>query len=170
MTQADIILMILVGGFALFGFWFGLIHTLGSFLGAILGSLVAGHFYTPVAQWLLSFRGGNENIVKVITFILLFVLASRLVGLLFMLIEKMFNLLKIIPFFSLINRLAGTILGFLEGVLVIGMSLLVISKFPLTISFTAALAQSVVASWLIRGSSVIWPLLPVAFRQLQTYF
>lgn len=170
MTQADIILMILVGGFALFGFWFGLIHTLGSLLGAVLGSLVAGHFYAPVAHWLLSFRGGNENVIKVITFILLFILASRLVGLLFMLVEKMFNILKIIPFFSLINRLAGTILGFLEGVLVIGMSLLVISKFPITTSFTTALAKSVVASWLMTGSSIIWPLLPAAFRHLQTYF
>ncbi|MBI5732174.1 MAG: CvpA family protein [Candidatus Magasanikbacteria bacterium] len=168
MTHLDIILLIILGGFALFGLWFGLIHTLGSLLGTIIGAFVSSHFYGPIAAWVGQLTGGNENLVKIVVFILLFTIVNRLVGFVFWLMERVFNILKIVPFLSAINRLLGGIFGLFEGTLVLGLVLFFISKFPFSDWLIPALAKSTVAASLIKISSLLWPLLPAALKQIQS--
>ena len=163
----DIILLIILGGFTLFGLWFGFIHTLGSLIGTFVGAFVASHYYGPVASWVWSMTGGNENLVKLLVFILLFVIANRLVGFVFWLVEKIFNIIKIIPFLSTINRLLGGILGLAEGTLVLGLTLYFISKFTFSDWVLGSMLKSEVAATLIKISSVLWPLLPAALKQIQ---
>ena len=170
MSYADFTLFVILGGFVLFGLWFGFIHTLGSLVGSVIGAFVASHFYGPIAQWVALLAGGHENLVKVIVFILLFLLVNRLVGFAFWIAEKIFHILTIIPFLSSINRLLGGILGLIEGVLMVGITLFFISKFPIYELVTNALANSKVAAYLIKLSSILWPLLPIALKQLQSYF
>lgn len=169
MSHLDIILLIILGSFTLFGFWFGFIHTLGSLLGTAVGAFIASHFYAPIASWIQQLTGGNENLVKVIVFLLIFVIANRLVGFAFWLIEKIFNILKIIPFLSTINRLLGGILGLIEGSLILGLTLFFITKFPFSEWLTGSMLKSGVASYLIKISSLLWPLLPAALKQIQTF-
>lgn len=170
MTHADIILLILLGGFTLFGLYTGLIHALGALVGVAVGAFFASRFYGPIADWLIPITGGNPNWVKVVVFILVFIIVNRLVGFAFWIVEKIFGVLKVIPFLSTINRLLGAILGLSEGVLVIGLTLYFISKFPLGETLTAALAASSVAAYLIKISAVLWPLLPLVLRQIQSVF
>ena len=170
MSYADFTLFVILGGFVLFGLWFGFIHTLGSLVGSVIGAFVASHFYGPIAQWITLLVGGHENLVKVIVFILLFLLINRLVGFAFWIAEKIFHILTVIPFLSSINRLLGGILGLIEGVLMVGITLFFVSKFPVYELVTNALANSKVAAYLIKLSSILWPLLPIALKQLQSYF
>lgn len=167
MILLDIILLIILGGFVLFGLWFGLIHTLGALLGTVVGALIAGHYYLPFADWLGNFFG-HTNTVKIISFIIIFVIANRLIGLIFYIIDKIFKIFSILPFLKTINRLAGAILGFLEGILIIGVSLYVASRYPLGDWFNNALTNSSVAHWLITVAKIITPLLPEVIRQLKS--
>lgn len=170
MTHSDIVLLILLGGFALFGLFTGLIHALGALVGVAAGAFFASRFYGPIAEWVMLFTGGNPNLVKVIVFILIFIIINRLTGFVFWIVEKMFGVIKIIPFLSTINRLLGGILGLAEGTLIIGLTLFFISKFPIGATLTAALAASSVATYLIKISAVLWPLLPLVLRQIQSVF
>jgi len=167
MSHLDIILLIILGGFAMFGLWFGFIHTLGALVGTVVGTFVTSHYYEPIAGWIWSMTGGNENLVKVLTFIIMFIVVNRLVGFAFWLVEKAFNILKIIPFLSTINRLLGGILGLFEGVLVVGLILFFVSKFPFADWLTGSVLKSGVAGYLVNLSSILWPLLPAALKQIQ---
>ncbi|HBX15842.1 MAG TPA: hypothetical protein DEF57_00870 [Candidatus Magasanikbacteria bacterium] len=129
---------------------------------------MASHYYEPISNWTLSITGGNFNIVKFIVFIILFIIANRLVGFIFWLVEKVFSVLKIIPFLGTINRLLGGLLGLFEGVLVVGLTLFFISKFPLSEWLTGSMLKSGMAAYLIKISSILWPLLPAALKQIQS--
>lgn len=171
MTLFDVILIVILGGFVLFGFWFGLIHTLGALVGTIAGAWAAGHYYDALAVWVNGLVGGSLNVLRVIVFIVLFTVVNRLVGLLFFLVEKVFNVVSIIPFLKTINRLAGAILGLAEGVLVVGLSIYIASRYPLGEWFTTmVLARSSVARYLSGLGDVLAPLLPEAVRTLRSLF
>ncbi len=60
MALFDLILIIILGGFVLFGLWFGFIHTLGSLLGIVVGAFVAGHYYSGFADWGSFIWGGGD--------------------------------------------------------------------------------------------------------------
>lgn len=167
MSFIDIILLILLGGFVLFGFWFGIIHTLGALVGTIAGAYIASHYFSLVAIFIGDKIGGNLSVLKVITFILIFTVVNRLVGLIFYLAEKVFKVLSIIPFLKTINRLAGAVLGLIEGALVIGLILHVAGVIPLTSWFVErVLDPSSIARYLLGVARVLVPLLPEALRIL----
>ena len=44
----DAILLIILAGFVFYGLFFGLIKTLGSLAGVIVGAFIASHFYLSV--------------------------------------------------------------------------------------------------------------------------
>src|SRR3989339_1763645 len=98
MINADIILLIILGGFVLYGLWFGLIQTLGGLVGVIVGSLLASRMYIPIAAWITDIFGVGENLSKVIAFIIIFVIIQRLVGFIFYLVDRIFKFISIIPF------------------------------------------------------------------------
>lgn len=167
MTLVDIILLIILSGFVLFGLWFGLIHTLGALVGTLAGAYVASHYFSPIAEFLGGKFGGSLPIWKIIVFIFIFTIINRLVGLLFYILEKIFKLISIIPFLKTVNRLAGAVLGFAEGVLVLGLTLHVAGVIPVSAGFISRIIEpSVVAKWLIGVARVLLPLLPAALRVL----
>ncbi len=159
----DFALLVLLGGFVLFGLWFGFVHTLGALAGSIVGAFGAGLLYEPVSAWFATTFGWNHNLLRVICFLVLFVLINRLVGLLFYAVERVFKFLTIIPFLSTIDHLIGAILGLLEGTLVLGLTLHVAQKFPIG-SFAGYIATSNVAAWLLKTSGILLPLLPKLLR------
>ena len=142
MSLFDLILLLILGGFVMYGLWFGLIHALGALLGTIAGAFLAARWFEPVSNWVGFLFGGHQNLARIICFLILFTIINRLVGLLFWLIDKIFAVVSIIPFLKTINRLFGAIFGFLEGTLVLGLTLFVASRYPLDTWFGEALANS----------------------------
>lgn len=168
MTIFDIILLIILGGFTLFGFWFGLVHSLGALFGVVVGAAVASRYFDVVADFLHPFTGGNMNALKVIVFIILFLLINRLVGFIFYLLEKSFRFLEILPFLSGINRLAGAVMGFIEGGLVIGLFLYFASIHPFSLWLSQMiLEKSQYAAYFLNVANILMPLLPEALKELQ---
>ncbi|MCX6740216.1 MAG: CvpA family protein [Candidatus Parcubacteria bacterium] len=167
MTIFDVILLICLGGFVLFGLWFGFIHTLGSLVGTFGGAFLAGQFYGFLANWLAAVFG-NPNLMKIFSFILIFIIINRLIGFGFYALDKMFNFMTIVPFLKTINRLLGGFLGFFEGLLVVGLSLFIISRFPVSEWFTGVLQASTLAGWFIAVSVILQMMLPELLRQLKS--
>ena len=152
----DVVLLVILSGFIFYGLFFGLIRTIGSIFGLIGGLWLTLIFYLTVFDWVKNLFFGHEFAGKIITFIVLFTFINRLIGLIFALIDRAFDLISIIPFLKTINRLSGAALGFIEGGLVLGLALLFISETFLS-SF---LIGSKVAPFLMSYTQAIMPLLP----------
>lgn len=163
MSIIDLILLIILAGFIFYGFFFGLVRTIGSLVGVVAGVWLTLIFYLTAFDLIKDLFFGYELIGKIVTFILLFTLINRLVGFLFALADKTFNLISIIPFLKTINRLAGAVLGALEGGLVLGLALLYVSQT----AFGGWFSNSQVAPFLIDFSKTIAPFLPVLLERIK---
>jgi membrane protein required for colicin V production len=152
----DIVLLIILSGFIFYGLFFGLIRTVGSLLGIVGGLWLTVMFYLTVFDWAKNLFFGHELAGKIITFFILFTLINRLIGFIFALLDRTFDLISVIPFLKTINRLSGAALGFIEGGLVLGLILSFISQT----AFSRWLDASKVAPFLISYTKVIMPLLP----------
>ncbi len=163
----DLILIVILFSFVFYDFFVGFITALGSVIGVIIGVWVAGHYYLLVYNYLQHYVGKFEieTIVKATSFILIFILINRLSGLFFYLIDKIFNFIAIIPFLKTFNRLLGAILGFIEGSLVIGTILYILSRYSIGFWFDRLLSQSEYAPSFIRMINVLKPFLPEILKQ-----
>lgn len=164
MSTIEVVLLLLLFGFVLYGFWFGFIHALGGLVGVVLGTLFASRLYEPVTRWLTPFYDGNLNILRILSFSIAFVIINRVTGFGFWIIERAFKIISVIPFLKTINRLAGALFGFLEGVFVLGGILFIIANFPINVPWERELQKSNLAQYLVRTYSVMVPLLPQALR------
>lgn len=167
MSLFDIVLVIIIAGFSLFGFWFGLIHTLGSLVGTVVGVFLSTRYYGILAGWIIHITGWNENFSNVLAFIITFVIINRLIGLLFFFIDKTLAILTHLPFLSGINRILGAIFGFFEGVVVLGIIFYFINKFPLSADFMAHVNASAIVPFTVKTASILWPFIPQALKALQ---
>lgn len=168
MAWFDLSLIIIIGGFALFGLWFGFVHTLGSLAGTLVGAYVASRYYEPMAQWLIHITGWQGNTARVVMFILAFIVISRLVGFAFWLVDRLLSVITRLPFISSINHLLGGVLGFFEGLLTIGLAIYFIERVPLSPEFMQMVANSKVAAQASRTANVFIPLLPDALNLLKS--
>lgn len=165
----DSILLLALAGFIFYGLFFGLIRTLGSLAGVILGAWAASHWYLEFYNWVQSLAFGHENLGKVFSFIILFVLANRLIGFIFILLDKAFHLISIIPFLKTVNRLAGALFGLIEGGLVLGLLLYVVARYTIVTNWLGqAMTDSRLAPFLLKFTNVITPLLPDFLKQLES--
>jgi len=169
MTLLDFFLLVAMFGFVWFGFWFGMIHMAGAVVGTVAGAWLAGHFYTVLSAPLEALVGTDNNWVRVLSFIVIFVAVNRLVGFGFYMVDRTFGFLIRIPFLKTIDRIAGALLGFVEGALVLGLTLYFASRVNLPLLLEAAIAASKVAARLTAFAAVLVPLLPDIIKQVQPY-
>lgn len=167
MSFFDLVLLIIIGGFGLFGLWFGLIHTLGSLVGTVFGVFLASRFYEMLGNWLANITGWQGNFPKVVMFIIAFLIINRLAGLLFWFADKLFSVITQLPFMNSLNRLLGLAFGLAEGAIVLGIIFYFIAKFPVGQWFMAMLSASKIAPYTVSFASILWPLLPEALKLIQ---
>jgi len=162
MILLDWILIFLIFSFIFSGFLGGFIYSFGSFLGVILGAFLAGIWYEPFSLVI----GGGANWAKVIAFIIIFLVVSRLVGFVFYIINKVFKIIAIIPFLGIINRVGGAIFGFIEGVLFLGVVIFFLTHFELGEKTIEVLGSSKLVPFFENVGEILSPLLPRIFSEL----
>ena len=169
MSLFDIVLLCIIGGFGLFGLWFGLISTLGSIAGTLLGVYLASRWYVPLADWLIHTTGWSDNFSKVVVFIIAFLIINRLVGFVFYIIGKLLRVVTRLPFIRGLDRILGLAFGLLEGVIVLGIIFFFINKFPVSPKFMTMIGESTVAPYTLAVASLLWPLIPSALKSIKDY-
>jgi len=168
MSTFDISLAIILAGFVFNGLFKGLIRLLGHLVSLILGAYLASHFYLIVFEWGKDLANGYEAIGKVIAFIIIFVVVTRVTNYAFYLVEKVFNIIAFIPFTKYINNLLGAVLGLLEGSLFLGLIVYVIARYTIIGNFFGdQLASSQIAPFLLKFVNFILPILPDALKALK---
>ena len=158
----DIILIIILFGFALWGWQTGLIRAVGGFIGIILGIILANKYYLVVADWLLPHIQDRENLSKVLGYLAIFVGVNIIILLALSVLTGIF---KFIPLLTTVNRLAGAILALIGGILAIGFLLVIIKEFPFTEFLIKYTKESVIVPWLTFVYDLIAPIVPSAFGE-----
>ncbi len=167
MSIFDLSLILVLLGFTVNGLFKGLIRMIGAILAFILGIFFASRLYVPFYEWGSNYISGQENILKIISFIILLLLISKLVELFFVFLEKLFKLTAFIPGTKLINNILGAIFGFVLGSLFLGAIIYVFSRY---LNFagliTNLIEASSIAQFLLSINSIILPLLPTSFKSI----
>lgn len=167
MTIFDLSLFLILIGFVINGLFKGLIKMLGSIVGFFAAVFVAGHFHEPFYNWFSQYISGNENFLKIFSFIIIFVIISKLCFLAFKLIEKVFKIAAFIPGTKLINNLLGGVFGLILGVLISSLAVFILSSYlDIGGSMSNLINNSLVAPSLLEAANVYIPLLPDAFKTI----
>lgn len=168
MSLFDVILLIIIAGFGMFGLWFGLIHTLGSLLGTALGAYLASRWYDDMAAWIHSITGWEGNWVNVLMFAIACIFINRMVGFSFWVVDRWFAPLTRLPFLQSLDRFLGTILGVFEGAVTCGLIFYFIDKFPVGDQFMGWVQTSMIVPYLVDTAAILLPLIPEAITQLES--
>ncbi|HBR13837.1 MAG TPA: hypothetical protein DD697_04015 [Candidatus Komeilibacteria bacterium] len=100
-------------------------------------------------------------------FLLVFILVNRAVALVFWIIDKVFNIVAIIPGLKSLNHLLGGIFGLLEGLIFIGIIVYVLSFFPLTDGLGNSVAKSRFAGIMETVGKISDPFIPDDLKNWQ---
>lgn len=169
MTIFDAVILITMAGFVFYGLFFGLIKTIGNLAGVAVGVFIASRYYIPAFEWAQDLFFGRDNLGRVVSFLVIFTVVNRLVGLVFALIDRSFGLISIIPFLKTINRLGGAVLGFVLGGFVLGLILYITSRYAIIDHFVGnMITGSKFAPFLVKFAGVLTPLMPEVLKKIKS--
>lgn len=168
MIILDVVLLLTVAGFVFYGLFFGLIRTVGSLLGLVLGLWLASLLYEPAYSVFKSMAFGYDVLGKTLTFFILFTLINRIVVLIFALLDKTFDFFSIIPFLKTINRIAGAVFGLIEGGLLLGFVLYIVQSFSVLSLWVDKISSgSKIIPYIMKFVEVLKPVFPNLLNQLK---
>lgn len=167
MTFLDIVLLLILFGFFWSGFKSGLVGAIGGLIGLFVGVGVAGRSYASASAIFQAF-GAVPTLADILGFLAVFVIITNIVGIGFWIINKAFNILAMIPGVKMLNRLGGAILGLVEGVCILGVTLHFSARLPEVDIITDALQASTLVPILTGVSGWLVPLLPRAIRDVRS--
>jgi len=148
MFLVNLVLVLLLLGYIGMGVKDGFVHTLGRFLGAILGFLAARAW----SIWLVGILGifMPAGWARLVAFILIFVVITRVFGMVFKFVDGIFELMKLLPFLKSIDKFLGAFLGLVEGFILIGGAIYLILTFKLSPTLITWVTTSSVAIWIYK--------------------
>ena len=162
----DIVLIILLFVFAFSGFFFGLIRSVGAVVSLVVGLIAAANYFPTVTTWLGNPFGLSNQIMTIVAFLIVFIIANRLVSFIFWAISKVFNL----PFLKSIDRLGGLILNLAAGSLILGVALVLVARLSFASNLTTMIEESQIASFLFGLGTWLTPQLPEFLNQAKGVF
>ena len=165
MSTLDIILAVFLFYFAFKGFTNGIIISIATLAGLVLGFYAASHFSEFTANWLQHDMGLKSGNIKLIAYIVTFVIV---VVLIFLLGRFMTGVVKTVGL-GIVNRLAGALFGIAKGVLIASLLFLLFSRIdPRESLFTAEHKQgSVLYKPVAAVAPAVIPLVRKYFVQVE---
>jgi membrane protein required for colicin V production len=167
MSWLDLIIIVMLAGYVFGGFKAGLIQSVGGIIGLLIGFFAASRWYLAWAPNFTGVVGGNELWAKVVAFIIIFFIATRVVAIIIWFVNKLFNLVAIVPGLKFMNRVTGAIFGFLEGALFIGLTIQFVNRLPIPQSWADSLHGSFMVPILLGITGWLVPFLPKALKESQ---
>ncbi|PIR47908.1 hypothetical protein COV06_00710 [Candidatus Uhrbacteria bacterium CG10_big_fil_rev_8_21_14_0_10_50_16] len=162
----DIVVLVAIGGFALYGFAVGFVQALTSLVGMCFSILVATRTYQGITAWILPEALSDRFGVQLFVFFLILIFITSLVNMLVRVVDRVFHVVAIIPFTKSLNRLLGLILGLLIGILTVTALVFAATQLPgLPEAFQQALDASIIARWSFLLSGVLVLFFPQAIDQ-----
>ena len=166
MSAVDLVLLAYLFIHTLTGLKRGLIHVVGSLIGMFFGAYIALNHSSALVAWFAKISGFNiEQLGKWVTFLIIFVVSSQLVGLLFWIAERSLGFLVRLPGIYSINHILGGILAFFEDAFIVGLAIYYAKYLPVP-QLSHAITASKFAPWFVKTSQIFLPLIPDAIKKV----
>jgi len=125
LTPPDILILIIIGFFTFSGFRNGFIKEAARILGMVSGYMTANNFYDDLMPF-LEVHISNPNILIVVSYLCIFCITLVIINTLAMLLQRIFELILL----GWLNRLLGTLLGLIKGILVVSIIIFILEIAP----------------------------------------
>lgn len=160
MNWVDIAIIVYLAVSVLGGLMSGLIRSVLSLVGLVVGIVLASNFYQELAG-LLTFIH-SENIANIVAFIIILGIVMIVAGIVGGVLRRILNVIKL----GFIDKLGGAAFGLLMGVLSAGAFLALVIK----LTGTALIADSSMARFLLDSFPVVMSFLPSEFDIIRDFF
>lgn len=161
MNWLDIVVIVILIISIFSGVKSGLIKSILSLAGVIIGVVLAGRYYATLAN-VLSFIP-HEGAAKIIAFAIILIAVMVIFGIIAALLTKVVSAIML----GWLNRLGGAVLGLILGGIFCGAILAIWVKF---LGMSGAIAQSAIAPILLNYFPVILAFLPGEFDPVRSFF
>jgi len=160
MNWLDIVLLIILFASAIGGLANGLIKTVLSLVGLIVGVVLAGHYYNAVAGWITFVP---DNIANIIAFALILILVLLIAAILGTILTRAVSAILL----GWLNRLTGLVAGIILGAIWCGALLAIWVKY---MGAGDVISGSVIAPIIMDKFPLVLALLPGDFDIVRRFF
>jgi membrane protein required for colicin V production len=124
-TPPDILILLILAFFTINGFRHGFIDEAGRILAMICGFMGAQRYHHDLMPYLeLYFT--NPNVLKIVSYLAVFFVVVVIINIIVIVLRKFFELILL----GWLNRLLGSLLGLIKGILVVSLIILVMQIIP----------------------------------------
>jgi membrane protein required for colicin V production len=160
MNWVDIVIIIYLCLSVIAGFMEGLIRTILSIIGLIVGILLAAHFYKQLGN-ILTFIS-NKDWANIVAFVIILVVVMAIAALIALILRSIIKGIML----GWIDRLGGAFFGLILGALSISAFLAIIVKY----TNTSVITDSKLAGFFLDKFPVVLKLLPSDFSNISNFF
>jgi membrane protein required for colicin V production len=160
MNWVDIVIIIYLVLSVLSGFMQGLIRTVLSIIGMIVGILLASHFYKQLGD-ILTFIS-NRDWANIVAFAVILLAVMGIAALLAWLLRSLIKKIML----GWIDKLGGAVFGLILGALSVSAFLAVIVKY----TDASVITNSKMAGFFLDKFPLVLKFLPSDFSEIQNFF
>jgi membrane protein required for colicin V production len=160
MNWVDVVIIIYLALSIISGFAQGLIRSLLSIIGLIVGILLASHFYKQLGD-ILTFIS-NRNVADIVAFIVILLAVMVIAALIGLVLRSIIKAIML----GWIDKLGGAVLGLILGALSVSAILAIIVKY----TNTSLITDSKLAAFFLDKFPLVLGLLPSEFDTIRNFF
>ena len=161
MSWLDIVLLVVLGLATLFGLKTGLIKTVLSLAGMIIGVILAGNYYVVLSERLTFIT--NEGLARIVAFAIILIGIMIIASILARFLKWATSLVLL----GWVNRLGGAVFGFIMAGILCGAAIAVWINF---FGAGSTIANSAIAGILLERLPLVLALLPGEFDSVSSIF
>ena len=160
MNWVDIVIIIYLCLSVLSGFMQGLIRTVLSIIGLIVGIILAAHFYKQFGD-ILTFIS-NKNVADIVAFVIILLAVVGIAALIAFILRSIIKGIML----GWIDKIGGAVLGLILGALSVAALLAIIVK----LTDSSLITDSKLAGFFLDKFPLILKLLPSDFNTIRNFF
>ena len=124
-NMPDILLSVILLFFTINGFRRGLIKEIARLTGLFFACLISSKYHIELIPFIEEYFI-NEKVIQIISFLIIFTLSIIIINLIFLFIQKIFEII----YLGWLNKLLGSLLGFIKGLIVISIIIFCMDVLP----------------------------------------
>jgi len=160
MNWVDIVIIIYLCLSVISGFMQGLIRTVLSIIGLIVGIILAAHFYKQLGDALTFIS--NKNVADVVAFVFILLVVMGIAALIAWFLRSLIKAIML----GWVDKIGGAVLGLILGALSISAILAIIAK----VSNSSLITDSKFAAFFLDKFPLILTFLPGDFSTIRNFF
>ena len=160
MNWLDVVIIVTMVISFIGGFFTGLVRGLLSFVGLSVGNVQAGRFYPTMAGWLTVIQ--TDNLANIVAFAIVLFAVLIVFGIIATILRAAISAISL----GCLDQIGGVVMGIIINALTWAALLALWAKF----FGSAAVANSLIAGFLLDKFPVVLSLLPSDFQSVRDFF